>query len=89
MHVSVNPDPCAAGSSYQIAVANATPPYTYALVPPVPPGTTVDSSGKVQVPADAPPGTLIDVEVTDSSRPPQSAIAHNSVEIPIPPPAYS
>ena len=75
------PDPFPVQEGFQIEVEGGHPPYRYdpAPAPPNPPGVEVTPEGRVSVPLETLPGTLILVLVADSSMPPQHATARARV----------
>ncbi len=85
LSVQVTPSPFPAPTGYEAHVTGGIPPYTFAAEssPPNPPGVVVTptgpNSGEVTVPPNTPPHTVVQVTVTDSSQPPQSAPASNRV----------
>ena len=84
MKVTLTPEPFDPAQGYTIQVSGGTPPYAFlpAPVPPNPPGVTVQVNGNtatVGVPPGTPPGTQVEVEVSDSSKPKQHAHTVNTV----------
>lgn len=67
-------DPFTPGVGFDVEVFGGTPPFTFTLrpSPPNPPGTTLDGN-HCDVPGGAPSGTPVQVDVADSSVPPQQA----------------
>jgi len=74
-----DPSPCPAGGTYEINASGGTPPYTYEVVPPSPPGTVVSPSGEVTVGQQAQPGSEVRVKVRDSGQPRQRTASTNPV----------
>ncbi len=76
--------PFPAPDGYVITASGGIPPYTFTPEgsPPNPPGVTVVVDGNeahVMVPPNTPPGTVVYVNVQDSSSPIQTAPTQNSV----------
>ncbi len=84
MNIQTSPRPCAAGTTYTVIASAGTAPYTYTLqpAPPNPPGlelTVVAGVAYVSVPAGAPRGAILYVEVADSASPPSLGTSTNAV----------
>ena len=84
LRARVNPMPFPVQDGYVIEVSGGIPPYTFTAEPspPNPPGVTITVEGNeahVMVPPNTPPGTVVYVNVGDSSSPSQTAHTHNVV----------
>jgi hypothetical protein len=77
------PGPFTPGLGYVATPTGGVPPYTFTAIPspPNPPGVRIEPNGMsadIDCPPGTPPGTRIQVNVTDSSQPPQSADASHT-----------
>ncbi len=84
MNAYPSPRPFSAATGYTIQAVGGTAPYEFVAAPspPNPAGVQVDGSGNpatVTVPSNTPSGTMVYVQVTDSSTPPQSVMVQNMV----------
>lgn len=82
MHATGEPTPFPAAAGFTVRVEGGLPPYTCeVLSPPSPPGTEVilGPPMRVTVPPGTPSGTVVQLEVKDSSDPPQVAPVDNQV----------
>ena len=71
------------GLGYVATPSGGVPPYTFTVMPspPNPAGVTIDSNGmqaEIDCPPGTPPNTMINVLVSDSSQPPQTANASHT-----------
>jgi hypothetical protein len=85
MQASANPYYFDPATGYTVRVIGGTPPYTVTALPspPNPEGVEVDPGPPVKVtcPPGTPAGTVVQVEVTDSSTPtPQACPASGRVQ---------
>jgi hypothetical protein len=73
------PNPFPAANGFQIGASGGVPPYSYSPLPspPNPPGVSVDSSGEVTIDPVPLPSTEVQVDVYDSSVPPQNVTVSN------------
>jgi hypothetical protein len=80
MQLSAAPNPFPVATGFTVTVVGGIPPFSFVPKPspPNPPGVTVIAAGVlayVEVPPGTPPGTVVAVDVSDSSTPPQTGTA--------------
>jgi hypothetical protein len=83
MSGSARPSPFSPTGPFKVMVLGGTPPYIYTPKgsPPNPPGVQVAPDGPtadVSVPPETPPGQIVQVDVSDSSTPPQTITVTNT-----------